>query len=107
MSKYDLSKMSVTNESFSAFPVRRAKSKYDDLFRKVAQDMRLKCPPGTSARMAAGLKKWLIQQGHANPIVKSREHCGDGMGGVWWLGEAEAKPAKIKTTLAKAPWLSR
>lgn len=41
-----------------------------------------------------------MKRGHKDVVVKSRERCGDGLGGVWWIKEAE-KPRTVWKQLEK------
>jgi len=68
----------------------RGESKYAAIFSQARLGARLKCPKADAQKLAAALKKWLISKGHENPCVSLRGDCGDGYGGVWWLGEKEA-----------------
>ena len=69
-------------------------SKYDSIFAKLKHNQRLAVPEGTAARVGQGLRKWLEKMGHHRPIVRSKEVCKDGMGGVWWLeGQRPVKKA--------------
>lgn len=71
--------------------VRKDTSKYAEIFNQAKPNRRMHCPIGTAARIASQFKKWLEKNGTKDPIVRSVENNGDGMGGVWWIQEA-AKP---------------
>ena len=110
----DLSTLYITDEPFSeSHPVQG--SKYDEIFSKLPKNQRLVCATGQAARISQGLRKWLEKRGHEAAVVRAKERCDDGKGGVWWLdGEraerpSHAKPAKpaerpsrVKTTFASA-----
>ena len=80
----DVSKFFITDEPYEENR-RYYGSKYDAIFAKLKQNQRLAVPEGTAARVGQGLRKWLEKMGHHRPIVRSKEVCKDGMGGVWWL----------------------
>lgn len=92
--KYDLSEMSIDNTPYSGALLTRAGSKYDDLFSKLQQGQRIKCPPEAASALGTRLRKWLKREGYPNARVATRKLCEDGAGGVWWLGEREAKPER-------------
>lgn len=71
-------------------------SKYEPIFSKVQPNQRIVCPAGTGSRLAAQFRKWLQNHGNKNVVVRARDRCEDGMGGVWWIKEAE----KPRTALA-------
>lgn len=106
--QYDVSLMSITPEPYEKFASKIVTSKYDDLFRNLKADQRLRVPIGAAARVSAQLKNWLKARGHKNITVKSRTNCGDGFGGVWWMEAKESKAAQVfKTKIApKAAWPS-
>lgn len=69
--------------------------KYDAIFRKAEKGQRIYCPTGRESGIAKAYKKWLlINLGIKSPIISVRRHCEDGLGGVWWTGEKEAKAPK-------------
>ncbi len=78
-------------------------SKYDEIFSVLRQGQRLACGSGHAGRLSQQLREWLRQRGIENPLVRSKERCDDGDGGVWWLGQKDertakpAKPVKLKT----------
>ena len=84
----DPDSLHITDEEFVDAP-RIASSKYDAIFAKLRPGQRLVCPPGVAARLAQTLRVWLQKRGHRPPLVKNRNLCQDGMGGVWWLGAKE------------------
>lgn len=69
-------------------------SKYEAIFSALKPGQRLVCPHGSASRLSAQLRNWLEKKGHKAPQVKSRERCDDGLGGVWWIKEAE-KPKTV------------
>ena len=78
-------------------------SKYDEIFSKLKQGQRLVCGAGHAGRLSQQLRVWLRQRGIDAPLVRCKERCNDGLGGVWWLGQKEeqpAKPVKLKTKFA-------
>lgn len=99
--KIDVSKMSITPEPYEKYERRSTTSKYDEIFSKLQPNQRLKLPPEASARVASQLKNWLKSHGYGNQVVKSRMHCGDGFGGVWWIKAEEAPKTKFAP---KAAW---
>lgn len=66
-------------------------TKYDAFFATVQPNKRIQCPQGKAGGLANSFRKWLQKGGRKDVVVKSRERCSDGMGGVWWIQEA-AKP---------------
>ena len=75
-------------------------SKYDEIFSRLKQGQRLVCGAGHAGRLSQQLRVWLCQRGIDAPLVRCKERCNDGKGGVWWLGQKEeqpAKPVKLKT----------
>ena len=76
-------------------------SKYDEIFSKLPKNQRLVCATGQAARLSQGLRKWLERRGQPDAVVRSKECCDDGKGGVWWLdGERAARPSRVKTVWA-------
>jgi hypothetical protein len=63
-------------------------------------NQRMVCPNGSASRLSAQLRNWLEKKGHKEPIVRARERCDDGEGGVWWIKEAE-KPKTVWRGLEK------
>ena len=63
-------------------------------------NQRMVCPNGSASRLSAQLRNWLEKKGHKEPIVRARERCDDGEGGVWWIKEAE-KPKSVWRGLEK------
>ena len=89
----DVSTFFITDEPYEENS-RYYGSKYDAIFAKLKHNQRLAVPEGTAARVGQGLRKWLEKMGHHRPIVRSKEVCKDGMGGVWWLeGQRPVKKA--------------
>ena len=92
----DVRKFFITDEPYEENR-RYYNSKYDSIFAKLKHNQRLAVPEGTAARVGQGLRKWLEKMGHHHPIVRSKEVCKDGMGGmggVWWLeGQRPVKKA--------------
>ena len=78
-------------------------SKYDEIFSMLKQGQRLVCGSGHAGRLSQQLREWLRQRGIEAPLVRSKERCDDGDGGVWWLGEKDERPpsaVKPKTKFA-------
>lgn len=98
---YDVSHLSITDEPFSKFDRRVVRSKYDAIFEQLQADQRLRCHPDAAARLAAQLRKWLEARGHTHIVTRARTNCGDGMGGVWWMREAQPP---VTTLAPRAPW---
>lgn len=69
-------------------------SKYEPIFSALKPNQRMVCPAGSGSRLAAQLKQWLANKGHKSPVVRARERCDDGLGGVWWIQEAK-KPKTV------------
>lgn len=107
----DLSTLYITDEPFVGGRTVQG-SKYDEIFSRLPKNQRLVCATGQAARISQGLRKWLEKRGHEAAVVRAKERCDDGKGGVWWLdGEraerpSHAKPAerpsRVKTTFASA-----
>ena len=78
-------------------------SKYDEIFSKLKQGQRIVCGAGHAGRLSQQLRVWLCQRGIDAPLVRCKERCNDGKGGVWWLGQKDertakpARPVKLKT----------
>lgn len=70
------------------------KTKYDEFFSGVKPNKRIVCPTGKAGGLASSYRKWLMKRGEKSPVVRSRETCEDGDGGVWWIKEA-VKPATV------------
>ena len=95
----DPAKLRIVDEPYKdgrATPV----SKYETIFSELKPNQRLVCPNGSASRLAAQLRNWLEKKGHKEPIVRARERCDDGQGGVWWIKEAE-KPKTVWRGLEK------
>ena len=75
-------------------------SKYEPIFSALKPGQRLVCPHGSASRLSAQLRNWLEKKGVKEPIVRARERCDDGEGGVWWIQEA-AKPKTVWRGLEK------
>ena len=75
-------------------------SKYEAIFSQLKPNQRMVCPNGSASRLSAQLRNWLEKKGHKDPIVRARERCDDGEGGVWWIKEAE-KPKTVWRGLEK------
>lgn len=101
--RIDPSALYITDEPFEGGrPVQG--SKYDGIFSELKKNQRLVCPSGQAARISQGLRKWLSRRGHEAAVVRIKERCDDGKGGVWWLdGERAERPGRAKTTLASIP----
>ena len=91
----DPSTLYITDEPFVG---RRSVqgSKYDDIFARLPKNQRLVCASGQAARLSQGLRKWLERRGQPGAVVRSKERCDDGKGGVWWLDGATVKRPKTK-----------
>lgn len=102
---YDISKMRVTNESYEKFERSIKPSKYEEIFSKVTEGMRLVCPPEAAAGLSSQLQRWLEKKGHTDFIVRHRTRCADGMGGIWWMRTEKPATKPVQTTrAANAPW---
>lgn len=89
----DPSKLRIVDEPYKdgrASPV----SKYEPVFSAVKPNQRIVCPAGSAARLAAKFRNWLEKKGNKDVIVRARERCDDGQGGVWWIQEAK-KPRTV------------
>ena len=75
-------------------------SKYEPIFSKLKPGQRIVCPTGYAARLSAQCRNWLEKKGHKNVVVRARERCDDGLGGVWWIQE-EPKPKTVWRGLGK------
>lgn len=90
MKKTAIDFIEVTPEPYSKFGARPTQgSKYDPIFTKAGENMRIKVPIGDSQSVSNALRKHLERRGR-NAMVKSLNDCGDGFGGVWWF----TKPAQ-------------
>ena len=89
----DPNELSISNDVYTGRE-RSSEGKYAELFSKVKQGQRIVCPEGRAGGIAHAYAKWLKKNiGAKHPIVRTKDRCDDGKGGVWWLGEKEAKPA--------------
>lgn len=89
----DPSELSISNDAYAGRE-RTSQGKYAHIFSKVKQGQRIICQAGRSGGIAHAYAKWLKHNiGAKQPIIRTKDHCPDGKGGVWWLGEKEAKPA--------------
>lgn len=89
----DPSVLRIVDEPYKdgrALPV----SKYEPIFGAVKPGQRIVCPDGTASRLAAQFRKWLENRGRRDVVVRARERCDDGLGGVWWIQEAQ-KPKTV------------
>lgn len=96
----DVSKLRIVDEPYKdgrSLPV----SKYEAFFATVEAGKRIVCPTGRAGGLGSQLRKWLERQGHKNAVVKTRERCPDGDGGVWWV-ETKAAPKTVWQPLKKA-----
>lgn len=75
-------------------------TKYDAFFATVQPNKRIQCPAGKASGLASSFRKWLQKRGHKDVLVRSRERCDDGCGGVWWIQEAQ-KPKTVWQQLEK------
>ena len=111
----DLSTLYITDEPFVEGRAAQV-SKYETIFSKLPKNQRLVCPSGKAGRIGQSLRDWLEKRGHEAPVVRSKERCDDGKGGVWWLdgeraeqrpchakpAEPAERPSRVKTTFASA-----
>ena len=105
-STIDPSKLLITDDPYTE--VRPAPpSKYEAVFSALNAGQRIVCPEGAASKIAGQLKKWLIAHGHKAPIVRARERCKDGKGGVWWMQEALTPATVWQTENKQAPKLKR
>lgn len=100
ISRIDPSTHSIVDEPYTDGRARPI-SKYEAVFSQLKPGQRLRCPDGTASRLSAQLKKWLASEGHKGAIVRARERCDDGQGGVWWM-LPEQKPKTVWQGLRKA-----
>ncbi len=100
ISRIDPSALSIVDEPYTDGRARPI-SKYEAIFSELPQNQRLRCPDGTASRLSAQLKKWLAGKGHKGAIVRAKERCDDGQGGVWWM-LPEEKPRTVWQELRKA-----
>lgn len=93
----DVGKLRIVDEPYSDG---RAviRSKYDDFFGNLKPNQRIVCPSGKAGGLGNSLRNWLIRRGHKNPVIRTRERCQDGDGGVWWISE----PKTVWAGLGKA-----
>lgn len=98
----DPSSLYITDEPFvESRPVQG--SKYDEIFSKLPKNQRLVCATGQAGRVSYALRKWLEKRGHEAAVVRSKDRCDDGKGGVWWLeGERAIRSSRVKTDLPSA-----
>lgn len=95
----DPATLSIVDEPYKdgrASPV----SKYEPIFSIAKPNQRIVCPAGAASRLSAQYRNWLERKGHKEPVVRARERCDDGKGGVWWIKEAE-KPKTVWQALEK------
>jgi hypothetical protein len=96
----DPASLYITNEPFEEGRTVQG-SKFDEIFSSLPKNQRLVCATGQAAGLSNQLRKWLARRGHEAAVVRSKERCDDGKGGVWWLeGERAARPIRVKTTFA-------
>ena len=100
ISRIDPSTLSIVDEPYTDVRARPV-SKFEPVFSKLKRGQRLRCPDGTASRISAQLKKWLASKGHKGVIVRAKERCDDGQGGVWWM-LPEEKPKTVWQGLRKA-----
>ena len=99
----DPSELSISNDPYTGRE-RTNEGKYAEIFCKVKQGQRIVCPPGRAGAIAHAYEKWLVKNLDAKqPVIRTKRACDDGKGGVWWLGEKEAKkPETVWAGLKKA-----
>ena len=96
----DPSTLYITDEPFTEGRAVQG-SKFDQIFESLPKNQRLVCATGQAAGLSNQLRKWLARRGHEAAVVRSKERCDDGKGGVWWLdGERAVRPSRVKTVLA-------
>ena len=95
----DVAALRVVDEPYTDGRAMQA-TKYDAFFSTVQPNKRIQCPQGKAGGLANSFRKWLQKRGHKDVVVKSRERCDDGQGGVWWIKEAE-KPKTVWRGLEK------
>lgn len=95
---------------------RTAVSKYAQFFETVQKNKRIKCETKKVGAIAKALETWLNKHVCEDALIRTRQVCPDGMGGIWWLGERDAAPApksnktrkdptqNIVSTSATSPW---
>ena len=98
----DVSTLQIIDEPHKDARIEK-KTKYDEFFERVPQNQRIQCPSGKAGGLASCLRKWLIKRGH-NPIIKSRERCDDGLGGVWMV-EKDQKRQPVTSNKPKTNWV--
>lgn len=98
--RIDPSALSIVDEPYTDGRSRPV-SKYEEIFSQLEQDKRLRCPAGTACKLSGRLKHWLAKQGHKDAVVRARERCDDGQGGVWWI-KPDEKPKTVWQGLRKA-----
>lgn len=92
-SPIDPSELSISNDPYIGRSY-TTEGKYAHIFSKVKQGQRIVCPENRASGIAHAYMKWLKANiGAKQPIVRTKDRCDDGKGGVWWLGEKDAKPA--------------
>ena len=82
-------------------------SKYDPIFSRLKVEQRIVCPAGSASKIGGQLKKWLAARGHKDAVVRARERCSDGNGGVWWRAKAATPSSVWQTPDKQAPKLKR
>ena len=97
--RIDVASLRVVDEPYADGRAMQA-TKYDRFFETVQPNKRIQCPHGKAGGLANSFRKWLQKRGHKDVVVKSRERCEDGLGGVWWIKEAE-KPRTVWQQLEK------
>lgn len=90
----DPASLHIVDEPYKSSRTTQA-SKYDAIFSELKPNQRLVCPAGSGSKLSSALKKWLNKKGYQSPLIRARERCEDGNGGVWWL--QEEKPKKMET----------
>ena len=98
-SQIDVTKLRISDDPYNDGRAEQ-KTKYDEFFASVKPNKRIVCPAGKAGGLASSFRKWLTKRGEKSPVVRSRETCQDGHGGVWWIKEA-AKPATLWQPMEK------
>lgn len=91
--RIDPNALRIVDEAYTDGRATQA-TKYDAFFQTVPPNKRIQCPQGKAGGLASSFRKWLEKHGNKDAVVRSRERCVDGMGGVWWIKGAK-KPCTV------------
>lgn len=91
--RIDPNALRIVDEAYTDGRATQA-TKYDAFFQSVPPNKRIQCPQGKASGLASSFRRWLEKRGHKDVVVRSRERCADGLGGVWWVKE-EQKPRTV------------